>query len=251
MKKKIICILTILFLFIFFTTYLKKEKEELISISNNDILVEKALSYFKYSVSDKKELMQKIFDRNDSIIKEENLSNDEKMFMLLEEYDRLNDGCIFSQVGRLCSFKKKDIDNLVFTNTNFINDYIVSRKYYNINGIDLMYNKDIFQAQGHIAEENESRIVYFDVIDAKKNNKELIIEFVMSYLEFDYSSENLDIEKVYYFKNIDDKNYVYEKDKKAKEDNFDKLDDKKFNKYRYNLKIDKDNLYFKSVEKIN
>lgn len=250
MKRRIICILIILFLFIFIFFTACSKKDEFISISNNDILVDKALSYFKYSVGDKKELMEKIFDKNDSIIIEDDLNNGEKMYMVLEEYDRLNDGCIFSQVGRLCSFKKKDINNLVFTNTNFINDYVDSRKYYNINGIDLMYNEDIFQAQGHIVEEAENRIVYFDVVNAKKNNKELVIEFVMSYLEFDYSSENLDIEKVYYFKNINDNDYVYEKDRNTKEDNFDKLDNTKFNKYRYTLKIDKDNLYFKSIEKI-
>lgn len=248
MKKRIICILIILFLFIFFTACSKKN--EFISIDNNDILVDKALSYFKYSDDDKKELMEKIFDKNDSIIIEDDLSNDEKMYMVLEEYDRLNDGCIFSQVGRLCSFKKKDINNLIFTNSDFISDYMDSRKYYNINGIDLMYNENIFQAQGHITEEAENRIVYFDVVNAKKNNKELVIEFVMSYLKFDYSSENLDIEKVYYFKNINDNDYVYEKDRNIKEDNFDELDDTKFNKYRYTLKIDKDNLYFKSLEKI-
>lgn len=250
MNKRIIYILVILFFLIFFTGC-TNNNSNLVSIEKDDILVDKALSYFKYSINDKKELMEKLFDNNEGLIKEENLTNEEKMFLVLEEYDRLNDGCIYSQIGRLCSFKKSDIENLVFDKSNFINDYKKERKYYNVYGIDLMYNDNIFQAQGQISEDEDDRIVYFDVKDVKKSKNELVIEFVLSYLDFIYIPEEVDKEKVLYYKNINDKDYVLEVENKVSENNnFEILDETKFNKFRYTLKIDKDKVYFKSIEKI-
>lgn len=250
MNKRIIYILLILFFLVFFTGCKGNIDSSFVSIDKDNVLVEKALSYFKYSVNDKKELMEKLFDNNEGLIIEEDLNIEEKMFLVLEEYDRLNDGCIYSQIGRLCSFKKSDIENLVFDKSDFINDYMESRKYYNVSGIDLMYNENIFQAKGHILEKEDDRIIYFDVKDVKKSDDELVIEFVLSYLDFNYTYDKSDTEKVLYYKNISDSDYLFERENNIKSSNFGTLDETIFNRFRYTLKIDKEKIYFKSIEKM-
>ncbi len=250
MKKRIIYILLLFLIIIIFAGCQNKKNTTFVSIAKDDILVEKALSYFKYSINDKKELMTKLFDDNEDLIEEKDLNNTEKMFLVLEEYDRLSDGCIYSQIGRLCSFKKSDIENLVFEKNDFINDYMESRKYYNINGIDLMYNDNIFQVQGQISQDEDNKIAYFYVTDVKKNDELLVIEFVLSYLDFNYTYDKLNTEKVLYYKNINDSEYIDEKEINLPVDDFGSLDKNIFNKYRYTLKIDNNQVFFKSIERI-
>lgn len=250
MKRSSIYIFILLILFIFLITGCQnKSSSNYISISKDDHLVKQALSYFQYSINDKKELMQKVFDNNTDQITVDDLTNEEKMFLVLEEYDRLNDGCIYSQIGRLCSFTKDDIKNLVFNNTDFIDTYMENRKYASILGIDLIYNANIFQAQGSLNASEEKRVVYFNVTEAKKNDTELIIDFTMAYLEFTYDEENNEI--ITYYQNIADENCLLTKVNDSLErTDFGNLDETLFNKFRYTLEINEDNVYFISLKKL-
>lgn len=249
MRKKVSYILFICCILII-VVGCKKDNNLFVNLEKDNVLVDKAMSYLKYSVSDKKLLMIKLFDNNNNLIIEDDLTNEEKMFLVLDEYDRLNDSCIYGQIGRLCSFKINDIKNLVFDNTEFIKEYMDERQYYSVAGIDLMYNKKVFQAQGHVRIKDE-KIAYFDIKEAKKNDDELVIEFVLSYLDFYYINDFLDKEIVHYYKNINDNDFVLEKENDITENNaLGLLDETLFNKFRYTLKIKDGNVYFKSIEKI-
>ncbi len=244
-----------LFLFIIVLSFLvgcKDQKEDFfVEINQNDEMVKEVLDSFDFITSLNENLIKKLYDLNDTKIEVADLTNDEKMFLTLQKYNIMHDKRCLYHNENICSINEADLKGLLFEQDDFIEEYKIPRKYFNIeNNIDLMYNHNIFQVKGEATEDIDTKIMYKDFIAARKKESIIEIDFRIAYLLFDYKMEKSEYEDVLFYKELDDEEPLETKyDVLKSESDFGKLDDK-YNAYRLSFLIEGDKLYFKSIGRI-
>lgn len=248
MKRKLLLLIPIL-LIILLLSGCNSNKEKIESVDSNSNKVKRAMSYISFHPDLNENLVEKLFDKNTSIIKVEDLTKEEKMFLTLERYSSLNSGNIY--YTDKVQFSEEDLENLVFEDNAFIKDFKEEKKEFIIeDNINLSYDNGLFTATGKPGNDFTSRVLYPDIIKAEKKDNQLIIDFRVAYLTFDQLEEKIDKEIVYYYNELKADKPILEKEIKPSPDyNFGPLDEN-YTKYRYTLKLERRNVYFESIEKI-
>lgn len=247
-KKKIIFILILI---IFLVGCNKKTENNFSKVDSNDAMVTEALKSLDFISSLNEDLIKKLYDYNTNKIDVNDLTNDEKLFLTLQKYN--NDhrkNCIYHNLNT-CNINENELENLLFNNNDFLNEYKISGKEFNIeDNIDLTYDDKIFKVNGKATEEATTKIVYKDIISARKNDRILEIDFYIAYISFDFKMDSPEYEDILYYKYIDDLSPIDVKYNQLKEEtDFGKLNNK-YNSFRLSFLIDNDKIYFKLIEKI-
>ncbi len=225
---------------------------EFIQLEKDDEMIPEALSYVNFMLHLNEKLVEKIFDKNEDKITKEDFNIDEKMYLALSKFSKDNGGYIYYCVD--CYFKPEELDNLVFEDTSFINNYKENGKHYLIqDSIDLIYERGLYSAIGDPGGELDEPRYVFDILDVKRNKDKLVLEFKLGYLRYELDESSVD-PKCFVYKTIGDQVGVELAEDHLKWNDTHKIYNgilsDKYNKYRYTLKIVDDKLYFESMERM-
>ena len=222
-------------------------------ISKEDKIVEKAIAYIKGLDSYNPKLLTKLLDDNDNSITVADLTNDEKMFLTIKNYGNDNDESIFDNGKNKINLDEEELKGVIFEDSSFINSYKEDKQYTIENSIKLKYENNQFMINlKRPTDENKS--LYIDILEAKKNDNQLIITFKAGYILYEYSKSNLTVNVYDLFASTNSvKKLEYEKNENGIYPvvEIGPLEEENFKSYSYTLKIDNDNLYYDKIDKLN
>lgn len=239
-KGKNILVLVILILFSvsvggFILFKYNNEEETFQNVAKDDLLVKNSLEYITFSKSINKNLLQKLYDNNENLVTENDLTNDEKMFLVLNKYKKNH------KLDYFFSARSDDLKNVMFEDSSFLDSYIKDGVYHTIqNSINYSCHKGIVYYEELEGVRLDNSGIYFDILVAKKSNSKLVIDFKVAFLYY------VDYERVAYYSDVLGHNLVFRQDSKQESSN---LNDE-FKSFRLNLKIKGDQTYFESLEKL-
>lgn len=226
--------------------------EKFFEVEKDHPMVNEALSYVDFMLHLNEPLVEKLFDKNETKVTEENFSRDEKMYLVLSKCSKDFGGFIYYAVDYY--FKPEELEGLVFEDTSFIKDYQSEGKHYLIqDSIVLTYERNMYNATASPGGELEEPRYVFDLIDVRRNKDLLIIDFKMGYVRHEFRSDDSGPE-LFVYKNIKDTTSIEKADERFEFDDKYKIFkaslDEEYNKFRYTLKIVNDKVYFESIERL-
>lgn len=228
---------TLIFAFgIFLINDMYNRNEKYKSIDKDDVLVKEALSYIDFSSNINKSLLQKLFDNNEDIITQDDLSDDEKMYLVLNKYKKDNSLDYYFQA------RSEDLYDLVFEDDTFLQNYLKDDVYYTIqNNVNFHCYKGIISYSEINYRREDSKKIYFDIRNVSKSEEKVIIDFKIAFLTYyEYS------EFTSFYNDISGYNYMVQV---KNDEEYGDLSDE-FNTFRYTLKLKDDKVYFESIGRI-
>lgn len=242
--KKSIAILAIVSIILIFVIGInsiinKGQESRYEVIDKDDNIVKESLNYIKFDESINKNLLQKLFDNNESIVTKDDLSNDEKMFLVLNNYK------INNKLNKQFNVRFDSLEGLVFEDNTFLNEYGKDKVHYTIqNSINYFCYKGIVDYEEIPINDIGEDDIYFYVVNAKKNDNYLIIDFRVAFLSsYDY------LKLVGFYKELNLYSLVMQKAKDELDLEKEELSDR-FNTFRFTLKLVENKPYFEFLERV-
>lgn len=201
-------------------------------------IVKRALNSLSFPYEHKQtDLENRLF--NDSNKKAEDLTDDEKLLLILNDLSSVN------ELPKKCTnnyviYKIDYFKNSVIKETKFI-DKLKTNHAYEIGPFEIDYNPESIMVTNKECNDNPLEYERLIPIKATKSNKRLIIEFKYIFIE-----ENVDYDETIYYKSYKDNNKVSLVDSNYSKENTN-LDE--YNTYEVTFNIHDDNIFFKEILK--